>query len=135
MCTTEYRHQIMAGTLAAALFDRGQIRLTYPDRQLAGTPERAVECQLARRALAETAGEQMGKTLAEAASSFVLRQVSRNPAKLRQRALRAAPWAGLVTDRSSPLFDAVAVEAFVSSFSAAVIDCRDDRAYHALAAA
>lgn len=135
MCTTEYRHQITAGTLAAALFDRGQILLTYPDRQIAGTPERAMECQLARRALAETAGEQMGRTLAEAASSHVLRQVSRNPAELRRRALRAAPWAGLVVDKGSPVYDAGAVDAFVNSFCAAVIDCSDDRAYNALAAA
>ena len=124
----------MAGTLAAALFDRGQIRLTYQTGSLQ-------ECPSARWSASSRGGAGRDRRRADGqdpgGGGELLRSSPGQPLSGRAPAARAPsrPWAGLVIDRSSPLFDAVAVEAFVSSFSAAVIDCRDDQAYHALAAA
>lgn len=138
MCTTKFRDKIRPGTLAAQLFDRGDVRrcttegyeATLSRHNFHLTPEQhAAEVELARAALAEKMGEDSALEAALAADPAALRSFSSALATVRNHAARRAVSMGI------PAADTRAVGAFADSFVGALIDAADERQYQARDAA
>lgn len=132
MCTTKFRNIIQPGSLAAELFDRGDLRRCTTDGEIAAQErishrltfeQHQAEVELARRALAETMGEAIAIETAAAADPNALRSFKDALGVVRTHATRIAltklGWAN----------DDRAVAAFTNSFAGTLIDMADDRQY------
>ena len=138
MCTTKFRDIIQPGSLAAELFDRGDLRRCTTEGDIAAqeriahrlTPaQHLAEVELARRALAETLGEKEALDAAAAADPAALRSFKGALGVVRSHgsklALSKLGWAN----------DELAVATFANSFAGTLIDVADDRQYQSRDAA